>query len=117
MRDLREIIPMLEPVSNQATWRDTVELRDEDDELIDLEQDVTAITFRVRDTECDSTVLEATLAAATIDVVGDGVFQFVFTQAQMQTLDPKIYEVGALVTVDGDVEQVILGRIPVLKGL
>lgn len=117
MRQFNQLIPSLDPVSNQATWRDTVELRDEDNELIDLEEDVTEITFRVREEGHETVELEATLTGGEIEVVGLGTFEFVFTVTQMQGVEPKTYEAGVTVTADGDTEQVILGHVPVLRGL
>lgn len=106
--------------SNLATWREQVELTDEaDGTAIDIVTEVDEITVSIRDG--DTTLLTATLTGGDITVIETGVFEFVFSATDMGGLDPKTYEVGCLVkfsaAVGGDTEEVILGTVPVLKGL
>lgn len=112
------------PISNLATWREVVELTDEETgDLIDLEVDVEEITITVaiRDQRSDSDEIEGTLTGGEIEVLGPGVFEFVFSAGQMSNINPKTYEFGCLVkftdAAGGDTVQVILGTIPVIRGL
>lgn len=110
----------LDAVSNLATWRDTIELYDDEDgEPFDTDE-IDEVAVRLRDTETGSTALELTIGDGVTQVGDDedGTFEFVFTANQMSGLDPKTYEFGVLIThEDGDVTQAILGRVPVVEGL
>lgn len=112
----------LDPISNLATWRERFELKDDDDDsLMDLETDVDEITISIRPPASSDTILQATLSGATVEVVSLGILEFVFTAAQMADLRLGTYEIGCLVQfssgVGGDTEQVVLGYVPVLRGL
>lgn len=114
----------LPPVSNLATWRETVELTDaSDSSLVDLVTDVDEITINVRDPQADCVVLSGSTSDGVVTVSGlsDGLFEFVFSAAQLSGLAAGTYELGCLITfsgaVGGDTEQVILGTVPVLRGL
>lgn len=115
---------LLPAVSNKATWREDVEIRDEDDNLVNLVTDVDEITLSLRDIETGETVITKTVSGGGISTggsLGTGVFQFLIPASEMANLLPKTYELGVLVEFDdaatGDTEQLILGRVPVLKGL
>lgn len=108
----------LEAASSKATWRQQFEITDaETGEPIDIEADVDeiAVTFRDPDSLCD--VVTTTLTGGDIAVVDDGVFEVLVTADTMDGLSPKTYEVGALIEVDDDTEQLFLGYLPVLRGL
>lgn len=108
----------LDPASNSATWRESFEVTDaEDGSLIDLVTDVDEITVKVRDSVSESELLSVSLTGGEITVLGTGVFEVLFTVTQMDDLDPKTYELGALIEIDGDTEQLFLGYLPVLRGL
>jgi hypothetical protein len=112
------IATTLPAISNQATWKDTVELRDaETDALIDLKTEVDEITLKLRDPHSGCTVLTLTLTGDDIVVIDDGVFEFTASAATMSGIDPKSYELGCLVTMADEIHQIILGRQPILKGL
>lgn len=51
-----------------------------------------------------------------ITVVDVGAFQINLTPDQMRTLRPGTYDVGCLITRDGDARQLFLGKLPVLFG-
>ena len=108
----------LDPVSNQATWTDTIELYDDETgEPFDL-GDVTAITMKLRD-GCMTPALSGSLGEE-IEIVGDdedGVFEFTFSAGTMSNLEAKTYEVGILVTTATATTQLILGTVAVLEGL
>lgn len=110
----------LPPVANTETWTDTIEFYDDaDGSAFDL-TNTTAITLKLRDIDSESPVLTGELDDEIV-VVGDdadGTIQFTFSAASMAALDPKTYEAGILLTnSDGTVRQVLLGYLPVLKGL
>lgn len=108
----------LPTVSNLATWRELVEVTDaETGELIDLVTDVDAISVTLRDPDNFSTALTASLGDGTVTVIDDGVLEFLFTAGQMDDLCPKTYEVGILVTIDEEVTQLLLGYVPIVRGL
>lgn len=114
----------LPPVSNLATWRDYVELTDADDSsLVDMVTDVDEITISLRDPKADCVVLSGTLSDGTVitsDLI-NGNIEFVFSASQMSGLAAGTYELGCLVkfsaAVGGDTEQIILGTVPVVRGL
>lgn len=110
----------LEPVTNQETWDPEIEVRDEDtDDLISSAalSSYDDITIIIRDpvTKCDE--LTATVSGGEIAIIQDGVFQPVFTAAQMARLAaPKTYELVGRIEEDDEVRQVVLGYLPVLEG-
>lgn len=121
---LAMLITTLKAVSNRSTWRDQVEIKDEDDALVDLETDVDDITLSLRDQESGTVIKEVSLSGGGISIggsLGAGVLEFVISADDMKGIAPKTYEVGLLIefapAVGGDTEQVILGRVPVLRGL
>lgn len=108
-----------DPVSNLATWRDTIELRDqEDNSLIDVDTDIDEITISVRDPDEDIASLEATLTGGSIEVLGLGVIEFVFTADQMANLEPHTYDIGCLIKFSGGVTtQLIVSTVSIYRGL
>lgn len=108
----------LDTVSSSATWREQFEVTDsETGDPIDLETDVDEITVKFRDQASRSEVMSASLTGGAITVIDTGVFEVAFTADQMGGLDPKTYEVGALVEIDGDTEQIFLGYLSIVRGL
>ncbi len=104
--------------SNIATWSDFIEFIDDTtNEPFDLST-ADEITVRVRDLECDRELLSASLSGGTVTLSDQtGVAAFSFTDAQMRTLCVGVYEFGTTITVDGDVYQIHLCRLPVVRGL
>lgn len=108
----------LDTVSNAATWRQQFEITDaETGDPIDITTDVDEITVRFREQSSGTERLSASLTGGEITVIDTGVFEVAFTVDQMDDLDPKTYEVGATVEIDGDTEQIFLGYLPILQGL
>lgn len=109
----------LPPISNQATWKETLEfINDETGEPWFAQgQPPDEITLRLRDPASGSIVLGLSLAGGELEVVGDGLVQFTASAEQMAGIVAKSYEVGILFTAGDDVVQVLLGVVPVLKGL
>lgn len=109
----------LGPVSNAATWSESVELTDDEDgDEIDLSA-VDEITIEVREQGCTTATLSGTLTGGEITRPGggtDGVFQWEFTADAMGALDPKTYDVVVRIEEDDQTVQLLIGTVPVLQG-
>lgn len=107
-----------DPVSNKETWVEAVQFFDQEtNETLDLEGNVDAVTITVREPGGRSQVLTGTLADSTVSVLPDGVIQWEFSADQMGALCNRTYDVGAILTKDGQTVQFILGTLPVLDGV
>lgn len=105
----------LAPVSNCATWSETVEIYDDgDNTLIDLSA-ATEILFEVSDHHCP--ILKAKLSDGTLVLEQSlGMFSFSFTPEQMKVLCARTYNVGCTIAVAGETIQVIAAYLPVYDG-
>lgn len=105
--------------SNKANWLQSIEVWDDDaGAAVDLST-AADITVALRD-ENGSEALSAKLSAGTVTLAADNLSaSFNFTRSQMQALCAKTYEVGIRVVfiTDTDEQQLVLGRISILKGL
>jgi hypothetical protein len=106
----------LAPVSNQEDWKLTVEIVD-DDTGEDIDLTGASIVFEVRDPRNRATVLSATTNNSKVTLLDDGTFQVFFARAEMQMLRAQTYEVGCIVSVNGETKQFILSTIPILDGV
>jgi hypothetical protein len=112
----------LEPASNAATWTDTIEFYDDEtgDPLFTEATVAThpdEITLKVRRAHSDTEELSGSLTGGELVIVGDGIVEFTFSATAMAALDARTYEVGVLYTQEDVTTQIILGTLPVLKGL
>lgn len=118
----------IDVISNRATWRSQVyELVDEDDDtttdltaVVDLDIVVTVrgITGSVQDygtTPPSYVYATASIANGKVTVPGPG-FQWQFEDTDLSGLCAGTYRVGAKVTVDGFIVDLIIGDITVLEG-
>ena len=106
----------LTPVSNQEDWKLIVEVDDEDSgEPLDLTD--ASVVFEARDPRSRGIVLSATSSNGKISIVDTGVFQVMFVRPEMQALTAQIYEVGCILTINGETRQYIIGTVPVLDGV
>ena len=107
-------------ISNQATWAsDTYELVDEEDgtttDLTDPALTVD-IVVTIRDLEEGSSdLVTASIANGKVSVPGPG-FQWQFEVSDLDGLSPGIYRLGAKVTINSFVSDIIIGTISVLDG-
>lgn len=108
----------LDPVTNRETWQEAVQFFDhETGETIELEGNIDSATITVREQGSKSQVLSGTLADGTIVLLPDGVLQWEFSASQMRTLCNRTYDVGAILTKDGQTVEFLLGTVPVLDGV
>lgn len=110
-------IATLPPVSNRATWIEAVELTDQETgDLIDLTDCSIEVQVRTQD-DSQTTVLSASTDDGDVTIVDTGVFQFEFSATEMAALAPDSYDIGAIITRDGETAQIVIGTIPVLEGV
>ena len=64
-----------------------------------------------------SPLLLASTDDGTITIPDVGVFVFSFTESQIASLCPGIYQVGCTIARDAEVAQLLLGDLPVLDGV
>lgn len=116
---MRKRTPTLDPVSNLETWTETLSVFESTDGLpfFTVADPPSAVTLKLRDMQTDATVLSGSLADGALVVVDSGEIEFTFSADAMSALEPKIYEVGCLYTDEGITRQMILGHLPVLRGL
>lgn len=107
-------------ISNKASWRDVIEIADEDDnDPVDLSAaEEIELTLRSRLTGSETVV--ASLTDATITLAADDLSaSFAVPRSTMSGFDAGEYEVGLRIvwTDDTDESQEILGSISILEGL
>jgi hypothetical protein len=108
-------------VSNRATWREAVEVRDVDTrELVDLTDHTINVEVARQWTApwgSGDTVLSASTDDGSVAILGMGVFEFVFPASRMRTLEPGNYDIGAILTFDDETAQLLIGSAPILDGV
>lgn len=106
----------LEPVSNRATWREQCRVWDsETGQPFDISE-ATEIVVQVGQ-DCWRPLFSAKLSSNTVNLIDDNTaFEFVFSADQMKCLCAGTYEVGITITVNGDVESLVIGTLPVMDG-
>lgn len=112
----------LAPVSNRQTWIEQISIVDDDTgEGIDLTGHT--LTVQVRQPGTSTVLLTATIANGAIALIEDeseinSVFQFTFTESQMDDLCAGIYEVGITDLADtGETTQLMIATVQVLDGV
>jgi hypothetical protein len=108
----------LATVSNTATWQFARTLKDDEtDENVIIDDCIVTVT--VREQNNGSQRLVASSEDGSIFFPEEGVFQWKFTVAQMQTLCPGTYDVGVRISdKDKEVtEPLIVGTITVIDGI
>jgi hypothetical protein len=103
------------PVTNREDWIASVQVRNDDGELVDLTGG--EIVLSVQDKNTLQNVLTATTTAGTITITGLGMFEFTFTVDQMRGLAAKTYSLGSTVKLNGVTQQLFVGDVPVLDGI
>jgi len=106
----------LSPTTTQEDWKLIVEIDDEDTgEALDLTG--ATIVFEVRDPKSRGIVLSATSNNGKILILDTSIFQVLFVRSEMLGLVAQNYEVGCVLTVNGETKQYIIGSVPVLDGV
>lgn len=106
-------------ISNKATWRsDVVELVDESDGTT---TDLTTVSpldieVTITDMDCCYPRATATIANGKVTVPGPG-FQWQFEDTDLSNLCPGTYRLGAKVTINGFIVDLIDGTIAVVEGV
>lgn len=101
----------LSPVTNAETYEESWSAIDENGDEVDLTG--ATITFNVQD-KCGSSVLSAsTNDGITINTT---VFTVRFEVSSLTGVDPKDYNVGCTILLDGDTTQFFRGTFTVLDG-
>lgn len=131
-----------DPISNQETWKQTIEVLDDDTgEPVDLSAATITVTI---ENLCGDQLLQATIANGRISVSNPGYFTFVFYPADLSVLanpstDDEYFDygvttgigiggywgnskasefrIGCLITIGGIVTQLFVGTLPVVRGL
>ena len=100
--------------SNKADWTFDITATDFD---TDLAIDFTGalVTLTVND-EADVQLLTATIGSGITQPIGT-VLEVLFTAAQMETLRPGAYKVGAVYSLNGEINQLFAGTVSVYDGV
>jgi hypothetical protein len=106
----------LAPTSNQEDCKIVVAAEDVTTGA-GLDISAASIVCEVRDEQTRAIVLSATTANGGVTRPDNFTFQVWFTRVQMQGLSAGQYEIGAVVTLNGETRQVILGTLPILDGV
>src|SRR5215471_19409159 len=104
----------LKPVSNLATWQDTIEVISVDDDVPLDFSDVTEVTLTVADR--DTSILALSLSGGDIILPGNGVIQWRAEATAMAALLPGTFNVGLLISTSTDTIQLFLGTVSILRG-
>ena len=105
-----------EPVTNREDWTDLVEVRDVDNELMDLSS--ATIVVAVAESDCDRVVLTASTDNGAVTIQGMGTFEFMFTKEQTRGLQAAhTYKVGCTIAINGTTRQLWIGSVPILHGI
>ena len=112
----------LPPISNAATWTDSLEFYDDETGAALFEESDSGthpdeITIKLRIPGDDTAILSGSLTGGQIVITADGIAEFTFSASSMAALDPRTYEVGILYEQEDATTQLILGTVQVLKGL
>lgn len=109
----------LAAVSNRQTWIEQVSLTDEEtDTAIDLTGH--AIVVEVRSPGTSQALLTASTSNGAVTFPSGesaGIFQFLFTEAQMDDLCAGRYEVGVTDEIDSVTTQLMIVTVDVLDGV
>lgn len=107
-------------ISNQATWASqTYDLVDEDDgTTTDLTNPLLTVDIVVtirEDRDRAPVLATASIANSKVTIPGPG-FQWQFEVSDLTSLCAGTYRLGAKITIDGFVTDIIIGTIAVLEG-
>jgi hypothetical protein len=106
----------LDPISNRTGWLLDVALEDADaGGPVDIAG--ASVVVEVRDPQTGAVALTATTGNGRIAIVDTGVFRLDVPPGETQRLCAATYQVGAIITLNGESRQLIIGTLPVLDGI
>jgi|SRR5215471_1713745 len=105
----------LKPISNLATWTDTVEIISVDDGTPLDFTDVTEVTLTVADRSQNLLVLKK--STGDIILPTNGVIQWRAEATVMAGMVPGNFYVGILISTSTDAVQLFLGTLSIVRGL
>jgi len=100
--------------SNKADWAFDITATDADTGVA-IDFTGSLITLTVKD-EGDCQVLSATVGSGITLIFGTTI-EVVFTASQMETLIPGAYKVGAVYSLNGEINQLFSGTVSVYDGV
>lgn len=106
-----------EPVSNREDWIEQGSFTDPTDGSALVIDDAEAFEIAIRAPGCSDPVLTGSFGDGKISFPETNTVQWRFPASVMRCLRAGNYEVGATVTKDGEVTQIILGTLPVYDGV
>ena len=107
----------LPPTSNRETWQVVFRLIDPDTGTIPDLTDATA-TLGIRPDEQSLCVLTGSTSDGHITIdVSAGTMTILYPPAEMKDLGPGEYDIGIMLTVDGQTHQFFAGSLPVIDGV
>jgi|SRR5215468_763807 len=105
----------LEATSNREHWIVDWEVRDENsNELVNLTGAV--IVVFVRDQNTKEALVQGSIADGHVHISDVGVFNFVFTPDEMQSLVAGSYDAFVRITLNTITHQILAGTLPVVDG-
>lgn len=106
----------LSPVSNQEDWKIILEI-DDDDTGLPIDLTGATIVFEVRDPRNRNIILSGATGNGIVTILDIGVFQVLFVRTSMNALPAQNYDLGCILTINGETRQYIVGTVPVLDGV
>lgn len=107
---------ILDPVATSAGWSQLLEILDQETgERVELAG--AGILVEVRDRSCGAVALSAGTDNGKVSVVDTGTVQISVPADETKRLRPGTYDVGAVLTLNDETRQLIIGSLPVVDGI
>lgn len=109
-------MPTLDPISNQATWIMDREVSNPDTgELLDLAGGLIEIVMR--DPASKKVIFSGSTDDLKVVVTGIGTYRVTISEADMNNITPKTYDLAGRFTRDGVTEPLFIDQLPVRDGI
>jgi hypothetical protein len=106
----------LDPVATSAGWTQLLEILDQETgEPVELAG--ASLLVEVRDRRCGAVVLSAGTDNGKVSVVDSGTVQISVPADETKRLRADTYDVGAVLALNGETRQLIIGSLPVVDGI
>jgi hypothetical protein len=107
----------LPPTSNRETWQLVITLTDPDTNTAPDLTGATA-TMGLRPDEQSLCLLTGSTSDGHLTIDADaGTLTILFSDTEMKSLSPGEYDIGVMLTVDGQTHQLIAATLPVIDGV